>query len=261
MERQEAWGANQPSESDVMLSLESDTAAYSGQLNQARGLSQRSIEASRRNNSPETAAVRAASDALREAEFGNVGEARKDVDQALAIDDGRSIQILAALALARAGEIGRAQTIANNLEHKFPNHTFLRVYWLPSIRAAIELERKNPDRALQWLQATVRYELGIPAPLQVGSLYPAYLRGLALLEKRDAHGAAGEFQKILDHKGIVANAPTASLAPLWIARAHHLSGDAAGARDSYQRFLSGWKSADPEIPALREANTELSRLK
>jgi eukaryotic-like serine/threonine-protein kinase len=261
MDRQVAWGASQASDSDLMLSLESDTAASSGQQNRAREFSRRSIQAARRNNSPEVAALRAVSDALREAEFGNANEARKDVEQALGIDSGRSIQTLAALALARAGDVGQAESIADMLAKKFPSHTFLRVYWLPCIRAAIELRRRNADQALQSLEPTLRYELGTPAPLQVGTMYPAYLRGLAYLQKRDAHAAVSEFQKISEHKGVIANFPTAPLANLWAGRAQRLSGDTSGARNSYQQFLTDWKDADPEVPVLAEAKAERERLK
>jgi serine/threonine protein kinase/tetratricopeptide (TPR) repeat protein len=261
MERQASWGGSRVPESDYMLSLEADTAGYFGQVDKARGLSRRSIEAARRNNEAEEAALRAASDALREAEFGNSGQARKDVEEALAIDDGRSIQIIAALALARGGDIARAQTMADTLEKKYPNHTFLRAYWLPSIRAAVEIQRNNFDHAVRLLQPTVRYELGIPAPVQVGTLYPVYLRGLALLKKHDVHAAMAEFQKMIDHSGIMANFPTAPLALLGVARAQALSGDNAGAQEAYQRFLAVWKNADPEVPILRAAKAEYGKLK
>ena len=261
LDRQVTWGDNQPSDSDLMLSLQSDTAAYFGQLKLARDLSRRSIEAARHNNSPEVAAMRAASDALREAELGNVVEAKTNVDRALAIDQGRSIQILAALALARAGDIAHAQKNADSLAAKYPNHTFLRVYWLPAIRAAVELQRKNPDRALQLLQPTLRYELGTPAPLQVGTMYPAFLRGLAYLQKKDSRDAASEFQKIVDHKGIIVNFPTASLAVLQIARAHALSGDRSGAQEAYERFLATWKNADPDLRLVSEAQAEYQRVR
>ncbi len=261
MERQVAWGASRLPESDYMLSLEADSAGYFGQVDQARNLSQRAIESARRTNANEDAALRAANDALREAEFGNAAQARKDVAEALAIDNGRSIQTLAALALARSGDTLRAKAIADSLEKKYPNHTFLRVYWLPVVRAAIDLQRKDFDRAIQSLQPTIRYELGIPAPVQVGTLYPAYLRGLALLGKRDAHAAMSEFQRILDHNGIIANFPTAPLAWLGIARARASSGDSAGAQEAYQKFLAIWKNADANIPILREARSEYSQLK
>jgi tetratricopeptide (TPR) repeat protein len=198
---------------------------------------------------------------LRDVEFGYTSEARGDVEQALAIDDGRSIETVAALVFARTGDVSRAKAIADSLEKKYPNHTFLRVYWLPTIRAAIEIQRQNFDGAIQALQPVLRYELGVPAPVQVGTLYPAYLRGIAFLKKRDSRGAQEEFQKVLDHRGVIANFPTAPLAILGLARASAVSGDKGGARDSYEKFFSVWKNADADVPVLRMANVEYRGLK
>lgn len=261
MEQQTAWGSSRVPESDYMLALQSDTAGYLGQVEKARSLSRRAIEAARRENLSEEAALRAVTDALREAEFGYTAEARKDVDQALAIDNGRSMQTLAALALARSGDVGRAEAMADSLDKKYPNHTFLRVYWLPAIRGAIEIQRNDFDRAVHALQPAQRYELGVPAPVQVGTLYPAYLRGIALLKKRDAHGAQQEFEKLLDHNGVIANFPTAPLALLGIARARALSGDKGGARAAYEKLFSVWNSADADMRTLRVAKAEYAALK
>ena len=261
MQKHAGWGSSRVPESDYMLSLEADSAGYFGQVEKARALSKRSIEAARRGNETEQAALRAITDALREAEFGYKAEARRDIEQAVAIDDGRSIQTLAALALARAGDGGQAEAIADALEKKYPNHTFLRVYWLPAIRAAIEIQRENFDRAIHALQPAIRYELGVPAPLQVGTLYPAYLRGIAFLKKRDAHAAQQEFQKMLDHTGVIANFPTAPLGLLATARAHALSGDKAGAKEAYEKFFSVWKNADADVPVLHAAKAEYKVVK
>ena len=261
MDNEASWGSSRVPESDYMLALEADTAGYFGQVEKARTLSRRAIERARRDNESEEAALRVVTDALREAEFGYKPEARKDVDEALAIDNGRSIQTLAALALARAGDVGRAETMADSLERKYPNHTFLRVYWLPAIRAAIGIQQENFDSAIHALQPAIRYELGVPTPVQVGTLYPAYLRGIALLKKRDPHGAQAEFQKMLDHSGVIANFPTAPLALLGIARARATSGDQGGAVEAYEKFFSVWKNADAGIPILRAAKTEYAALK
>ena len=260
MDQEAAWGSSRVPESDYLLALESDTAGYFGQVGKARSLSRRAVEAARRNNESEEAALRVVTDALREVEFGYKAEGRKDVEESLAIDNGRSIQTMAALALARAGDIGRAQTMADSLEKKYPNHTFLRVYWLPAIRAAIDIERGNFDLAIRSLQTAIRYELGVPAPVQVGTLYPVYLRALALLKKGDAHGAEEEFQKMLEHSGVMANFPTGPLAWLGVARAHALTGDKGGAKEAYDKFFSVWKSADPDVPVLRAAKAERAAL-
>lgn len=261
MDRHAAWGSSRLSESDYMLSLQSDTAAYFGEVDKARALSRRAIEAARRGNETEQAALRAITDALRDAEFGYLLQARTNIEQALAMDNGRSIQMLAALALARSGDIAKAEAIANTLQERYPNHTFLRVYWLPAIRAAIEIQRENFDRAIRYLQPAIRYELGVPAPLQVGTLYPVYLRATALLKKRDAHGAQEEFQKMVEHGGVIANFPTAPLAWLGVARAHSLAGDKEGAKQAYEKFFSIWKNADADVPALRAARKDYALLK
>lgn len=150
--------------------------------------------------------------------------------------------------------------MADSLEKKYPNHTFLRVYWLPVIRAAIDIERGNSDLAIRSLQTAIRYELGVPAPVQVGTLYPVYLRALALLKKGDAHGAEEEFQKMLEHSGVMANFPTGPLVWLGVARAHALTGDKGGAKEAYDKFFSVWKSADPDVPVLRAAKAERAAL-
>ena len=261
LDRQVAWGASKPPESDLMLSLQSDTAAYAGQLAKARDLSRRAVEASRRNGMLESGALRLASDALRETEFGNLAEARHDVAAALAIDHGSDTQTLAALALARAGDVAGAQAIANDLEKQYPNNTFIRIYWLPSIRAAIGIQHKKYPDALELLHPAIRYELGVPPPLQIGIMYPAYLRGIAYLRKGDGHAAVAEFQKLIDHRGIVENYPLGALAVLGRARGYALSGDTEGARADYREFFSLWKNADPDIPILREARQEMARLK
>ncbi|HET7209510.1 MAG TPA: serine/threonine-protein kinase [Terriglobales bacterium] len=261
MDRESAWGAGRQPESDLMLSLQSDSAAFGGQLRKARELSRRSIESSRRAETPETAALRVVSDSLREAEFGNSSEAIHQADEALAIDNGRSIRILAALALARAGEPARAQTMADELEKRYKSNTFLMTYWLPCIRAAIDLDRKNADGAMEVLRGTARYELGVPLPLTVGTLYPVYLRGLAYLQKREAAAAIAEFLKFARHSSIVANFPLAALANVGIARARAISGDVEGAREAYRQFLELWKGADSDVPVLRQAKSEFTTLK
>jgi hypothetical protein len=151
--------------------------------------------------------------------------------------------------------------MADSLENKYPNNTFLRVYWLPVIRAAIEIQRDSFDRAIHVLQPALRYELGVPAPVPVGTLYPAYLRGISFLKKHDAHAAQQEFQKMLEHNGVMANFPTAPLALLGIARAHAISGDRGGAREAYEKLFSVWKNADADVPILRMAKAEYAAVK
>jgi len=144
----------------------------------------------------------------------------------------------------------------------YPTNTILKLYWLPTINAAIELSRGNSSQALVYLEAAAPYELGSPPPLQEGTLYPAYLRGQAYLLAHNGTAAAAEFQKLVDHRGIVLNFVTGSLAHLQIGRAYAIAGDPAKAKAAYQDFFSLWKDADPDpdIPILKEAKAEYAKL-
>jgi eukaryotic-like serine/threonine-protein kinase len=246
---------------DLLLSTQSDTEAYKGQLAKARELSRRAVESARQAGNAETAALWQANSALREAEFGNAVAAIKDARAALSLSRGRDVETLAALALAGSGDAVQAREIADALDTMFPLNTVLQKYWLPSIRAAIQLEAKHGAKAFELLQNTSAYELGQPTPLQLGPMYPAYLRGEALLLERQGEKAAAEFQKFVEHPGIVLNFPLQALARLGLARAYVLQGDTARARAAYQDFLTLWKDADPDIPIFQQAKAEYAKLK
>ncbi|HXZ40768.1 MAG TPA: protein kinase [Terriglobales bacterium] len=260
MARQVAWAAGKPGSEDQLLSFDSDTEAYYGHLSKARDLSRRAVDAAVRDDSKESAALWQINAALREAEFGNAATAKQDVAAALALAPGSDVKMFAALALARAGDAARARPIVEELEKTYPSNTVLKVYWLPAIKAAIELSANNFSPALVFLEAAAPYELGTPRQLQLGTLYPAYLRGQAQLLAHNGIAAAAEFQKLLDHKGIVLNFVTGSLTPLQIARAYAMAGDSAKAKAAYQDFLTLWKDADPDIPILKEAKAEYAKL-
>jgi serine/threonine protein kinase/tetratricopeptide (TPR) repeat protein len=260
MERQVVWAAGKPGIEDLLLSWQSDTEAYYGQLGKARDFSRRAVDAAIRADSKETAALWQVNAALREAEFGNTAAAKQDVAAALTLAPGRDVKLFAALTLARIGETARAKAIVTELEKSYPSQTVLKVYWLPTIRAAIELNAKNSTQALVFLEAAAPYELGKPPQLQLGTLYPAYIRGEAHLLAHNGSTAATEFQKFLDHRGIVVNFPLGALAHLGQARSYALSGDAAKARTAYQDFFALWKDADPDIPILKEAKAEYAKL-
>ena len=261
MERQVAWAAGKPGSEDILLSFQSDTEAYYGRLAKARDLSRRAVDAAVRNDSKESAALWQVNAALREAEFGNIAAAKQAVATALALAPGRDIKLFAALTLAQVGESARARTIVEELEKSYPSQTILKVYWLPAIKAAIELQANNPAQALVFLEAASPYELGEPQELQLGTMYPVFIRGQAQLTAHNGAAAAAEFQKFLDHRGIVINFPLGSLAHLGLARAYALSGDTAKAKVAYQDFLTLWKDADPDIPILKEAKAEYAKLK
>jgi hypothetical protein len=168
--------------------------------------------------------------------------------------------MLAALTLARSGNAPRAEALAEELEKNYPTNTMLKLYWLPTIKAAIELSRGNSSRAIVLLEAAAPYELGNPPPMQAGTLYPVYLRGQAYLLAHNGTATAREFQKVLDHKGIAQNSVTGALSHLQLGRAYAMAGDTATAKSAYQDFFTLWKDADPDIPILKEAKAEYAKL-
>jgi len=260
MAQQLAWGAGKPGEEDPLLSAQSDTEGYYGRLAAARDFARRAVDSAVRADSKETAGLWQADGALREAEFGNSAEALREAAAALALAPGRDVKVQAALAMARAGDLKRAQAIAEGLEKDYPTNTTLKLYWFPTLRAAIDLADHKPAEAAVALEAVAPYELGEPPPYQVGTIYPAYLRGEAYLAAHDGNAAAREFRKLLEHRGIVLNYPLGSLAHLGLGRAYALAGDTAKAKTAYQEFLSLWKNADPDIPILKEAKAEYAKL-
>jgi eukaryotic-like serine/threonine-protein kinase len=259
MQQQLTWAAGRPGDEEGLLSAQSDTEGYYGRLNKARDFTRRAGELSLQGDSREEAALFQIDSALREAEIGNTAAAKKGVKAALAFSSGRDIKVVAALALARSGDTAAAKALIDELEKKYPTHTFLKLYWLPTIRAVLELNRGHPSQALDDLQPAAPYELG-QAGLGFNSIYPAYVRGQAYLKARNGTAALAEFQKMLDHKAIVQNSVIGSLAYLQVARAYTMAGDTAKAKAAYEDFLTLWKGADPDVPILKEAKAEYAKL-
>jgi len=260
MERQVAWASGKPGIEDALLSFQSDTEAYYGRLTQARDYTRRAVDAAVRSDAKESAAIWQINEALREAEFGNTALARQDVAAALKISPGRNVKLLASLTLARLGETTQAKALADELEKSYPSDTVLKVYWLPTVRAALDLDANNSTRALESLEAPAPYELGEPEQFQLGTMYPVYMRGLTYLAAHNGTAAAAQFQRILDHPGIVINFPTGVLAHLQLGRAYAVAGDGAKAKAAYQDFFNLWKDADPDIAILKQARTEYAKL-
>jgi tetratricopeptide (TPR) repeat protein/predicted Ser/Thr protein kinase len=258
MEKQAQWSRGKEGIEDAFLSMQSDTEAFYGHLRKALGLSQRAVELAKQAGSKETAALWQVNAALREAELGNLAAARQDVTEALALAPVRDIEILASLALARIGGRSGVGTLAQKLAKSAPASTVLMNYWLPVIQSAIQLRQGNPARAVILLQVAAPYELGNPGPF--GNLYPIYVRGQAYLLAHNGPAAATEFQKIIDHPGIVLNYPTAALAIVQLGRAQAMSGETAKAGKAYQDFFALWKSADADIPILKDARLEYAKL-
>jgi predicted Zn-dependent protease len=262
MAQQVAWAAGKPGWENVVLASEADTAAYSGRLGMAQEFSRRAVASAERAEEKETAASYEADAALREALFGNVVEARQRVAAALALSTGRDVQYGAALALAIAGDAARAQTLADDLAKRFSEDTLVQFNYLPTLHAQLAFSRNDSSKAVEALQAASPYELGAPAPgvFNFVSLYPVYVRGQAYLAAHLGSEAAAEFQKIIDHRGVVLNEPIGALAHLGLARAYALQGDTAKAHAAYQDFLTLWKDADPDIPILQQAKAEYAKL-
>jgi tetratricopeptide (TPR) repeat protein len=255
MAQQVSWAADKQGVEEVMLVYEANTAAYSGQLGTARELSRRAVASAERAEEKEGAASNEADSALREALFGNVTEARQRATAALAHSTGREVEYEATLALAFAGDV-RALALSNDLAKRFPQNTVVQFNYLPTIRAQVALSGKNASEAIEALQTAAPYELG-----EDGGLYPVYVRGQAFLAARHGTEAGAEFQKILDHRGVVVNGPIGALARLQIGRAYASQGDTAKAKAAYQDFLTLWKEADPGIPILIAAEAEYAKLK
>ena len=260
MARQVSWSAGKPGAEDVLLELESDSKAYYGQLGRARELSRRSVESAEQAEKTEVAAQYQADEAFREAVFGNPMEARLRVAAALNLSKGRDVEYEAALALALASDAPKARTLADGLAARFPEDTIVRFIFLPTLRAQLALSTGNSSEALEAIQTAAPYELatGIGFPVE---LYPVYVRGLAYLAERKGSEAAAEFQKIIDHRGIVINNPIGALAHLQLCRAYVLSGDKNKARTACQAFFTLWKNADTDLPVLSQAKAEYAELR
>jgi tetratricopeptide (TPR) repeat protein len=263
MERQAAWAMGKPGAEDLLVSAEADTEAYFGHSRMAMRLSQRAVKFAANNHQQETAALWQLDNALQEAEFGNFNRARQGAQEGLARASTRDVQILAALTLARAGDSLDSQALYEVLQKRFPSNMELNNYWLPCVRAAIQINLGNPALAVEILEVSKPYELAFPRPQATGGgpLYPVWLRGLAFLLLHRGKEAAAEFQKILNHRTVVANSPVSALAHLQLARAFAMQGDTSKERSAYEAFLILWKDADTDLPILVQAKTEYANMK
>jgi eukaryotic-like serine/threonine-protein kinase len=276
MDEQQQWFAGKPEE-HIGLSLASDTEAYAGHLSKARELTKRSVDSAIRADSKETGAIWLENSALREAAFGNLSYARQVAAEGLKlVPTSQSVKVEAALAYAMAGDRTRAQSLVQDINQRYPAGTQMQSLWLPAIQAQLALNGTNPASALSTLQpALPPIEFGsIPFATGTSCLYPTYVRGEAYLAAGQGTAAAAEFQKILDHSGMVWNCWTGALAHLGVARANALQArtfqghgegsddDAARVRAlaAYKDFLTLLKDADPDIPILKQAKSEYAKL-
>ena len=273
MAQQQQWFAGKPEE-NFGVSLASDTEAYAGHLRKATELTKRSIDSAIRADSKETGAIWQAIAAQREAAFGNAKDAKQEAAQSLKLyRASQGVEVEAALAFAMAGDTTRAESLVQDLNKRFPLDTQMHSLWLPAIQAQLALNRKNSAAAItSLLPAVPPIEFAaIPFLINPSCLYPTYIRGEAYLAAGQGTAAAAEFQKILDHSGIVWNCWTGALVHLGVARAHALQARTSQGADAdtarvralaaYKDFLTLWKDADPDIPILKQAKAEYARLR
>jgi len=262
MARQVAAAAGKTGEEDLLLALEADTAAYFGHLGRARQLSRQASNSAKRAGENEASAAYEAMAALREGLFGNTAKGLEQTRMAMTPSSGRDVYYGFGLASAYAKNAKATRRFVEGFEKGFVENTDVQFNYLPTLRAKLALIRSNPQQAIDSLEIAVPYELGLPAGgfYNWPNMYPVYVRGEAFLATHRGREAAAEFQKILDHRGIVLNEPIGALAHLQLGRARAMQGDTAKARAAYQDFLTLWKDADPDIPIFKQAKAEYRKL-
>ncbi|MFZ1031803.1 MAG: protein kinase, partial [Candidatus Acidiferrales bacterium] len=253
MQQQVTTATGKPGVDDQILFLESETAAYYGEFAKSRELTRRAADSAQRVNEKEAAAEYKSHSAVREALAGDMPSAKQDAQAALALAAGRQVEGFAAVALGLAGDSTQAERLVADLGKRFSEDTVVKFNYLPMIRAATALHSGDGKRAIDALSASAPYELGETNTSFTFALYPVYLRGEAYLAEKQGAAAGNEFQKILDHAGLVGNEPLAALAHLGLGRAYALAGGSAKSKTAYQDLFALWKDADPDIPILKEA--------
>jgi eukaryotic-like serine/threonine-protein kinase len=263
MQREAALGREKSGVEDWISDREAFVLAYSGHLQQAIRTSRHAADLAGQSDQRGRAALFETGAALWEAFFGKALAAKQSAVAALGISRDRDVEYGAAFAQALSGDSSQAQAVASDLERRFPEDTSVKFTYLPAIRALIALNRGEPSKAIELLQNGESYDLGTPLcsyPGFFGMLYPVYVRGLSYLAGRQGAEAAAEFQKILNHRGIVVSDPIGALAHLQLGRAYLLQGDTAKAKVAYSNFLLLWKDADFDIPVLKQAKLEYAQL-
>ena len=195
---------------------------------------------------------------LQNSEVENRADAQRLVKDSGPFDQSRGVQLFIALTSAESGDVERAEKIVESINQQAPQDTLVQFYYLPAIRAAIELQRRNPAAAIEVLRPAEQYELVVGD--YFNSIYPAYLRGRAYLQLGQGQAASAEFQKLIDHPAIVGRDVLGALVHLQLGRAQAMTGDKVTARKSYQDFLTLWKDADPDIPIYKKAKAEYAAL-
>jgi serine/threonine protein kinase len=272
MAEQLQWFASRAEYENYGLALSSDSEAYAGHVRKARELNKRAVDSAIREDQKEVGAIYLANAAVLEAAYGNLAQARQNGADALKLTStspGPEAEV--ALAFATIADESRAEALVQSLGKRFPLDTQMHSLWLPAVEAQLAINRKNPTAAIEKLQSASPIELGnIPFTNNLSCLYHVYVRGEAYLAAGQGRAAAGEFQKLLDHNGIVSNCWTGALAHLGVARANVIESRAAQGADAdaarvralaaYKNFLTFWKDADPDIPILKQAKAEYLKL-
>jgi eukaryotic-like serine/threonine-protein kinase len=270
MAEQQQWFAGKPEYEDFGFALASDTEAYAGHVSKARGLARQAVDSAISADNKENAAIWQANVALQQEAYGNTAEARQSAAEALKLGPlSPGAEVEAGLAFAMAGDTARAESLAQDVGKRFPLDTQMQSLWLPAIQTQLAVDKKNPLPPRSTLQGRSSIEWGqIQFVANISCLYHVYIIGDAYLAAGQGSAAAAEFQKIIDHSGIVWNCWTGALAHLGVARANALQAktsqgaDAARVRAlaAYKDFLTLWKDADPDIPILQQAKTEYAKL-
>jgi tetratricopeptide (TPR) repeat protein len=258
MAEQVTWSEGRPEATEISLLMQSSKEAYYGHLQKARELNRRAAASGEGSGRKESAAWVRTKQALREAAVGNLAEARR---RAIATAEEPVVGPIAeadrALIFAWVGDTARAESIIDGLAKESPRGTIVQSVIVPTVRAEVELSKKNPERSIELLRAVEPYELTYAA--FEDCLYAAYIRGQSYLAANQGAAAALEFQKILAHRGLVKACETGPLARLGLGRAYAMQGDAAKAKASYQDLFALWKDADLDIPILKQAKAEYAR--
>jgi eukaryotic-like serine/threonine-protein kinase len=243
-----------PLTEDLQFAEQFRADAHYGRLKQARESAAAAVDLAEKAGSPERAAQWKTWEALADAEVGDSERARRVAAEALALTAGPDVSMQVARVFALTGDFAPANKIADQLMHDHPLDTEIQDCYIPPVRATIALGSNQPNQAIDILKASARYDLGD------AFLIPAYIRGLAYLQAGHGRQAAGEFQKLLDHPGVMESDVKGALAHLQIGRAQAMMGDKVASRKSYQDFLTLWKDADPDIPIYKQAKAEYAKL-
>jgi len=266
MERVAALAKERRGVDDWISNSEGFVLAYSGHLKAARRMSRLAVDLARKTERRDTEALYEADAAVREALFGNVSSTKQAAVNALELSKSRDVAYGVGFALALSGDSSRSEALTEDLSRRFPEDTRVQFIYAPTLRALLALNHSQPSKAIALLEPTIPYESGSPTVggseylLGAGNLYPAYVRGLAYLAAHQGSEAGREFQKILDHRGIVICDPIGALARLQLGRSYALSGDKTKAKYAYEDFLTLWKDADPDIPIFKQAKAEYAKL-